>query len=121
MERPSQRAARFIKELSDVSERLAARDIVVGSLHAEYLSFGCWQLIAQKHQEAVRFFWDGRDGYITVESSPIRDSSAPNEWREETVKGFHKGLGEDPLRFPVTKKRGGYCDQSVGSVLSTLP
>jgi hypothetical protein len=99
MERQSQHAARFIRELSDVSERLAERDIVVGSLHAEYSHFGCWQLIARKHYEAVRFFWDGRDGYVTVESSVIRDSSAPNEWREKTVKGFHKGLGEDPLRF----------------------
>ena len=60
---------------------------------------GCWQLIARKHHEAVRFFWDGRDGYITVESSPIRDSSAPNEWKQETAKGFDRVSGDDPLRF----------------------
>lgn len=99
MERQSQHAAKFIKELADLSDRLAAHDIVVGSLHAEYSAFGCWQLIARKHHEAVRFFWDGRDGYLTVEGSPVRDSSAPNEWREETVKGFDRLSGDDPLRF----------------------
>jgi hypothetical protein len=100
MERSSQVAATFIRELSELADRLAARDIVVGSLHAEYSHFGCWQLIAKKHQEAVRFFWDGRDGYITVEGSPIReDHSAPNEWKQETVKGFNNASGDNPLRF----------------------
>ena len=99
MERQSQHAAKFVRKLSDFTERLAARDIVVGSLHAEYSHFGCWQLIARKHDEAVRFFWDGRDGYITVESSPIRDSSAPHKWKQETAKGFDRVSGDDPLRF----------------------
>jgi hypothetical protein len=81
VERSSQHAAKFIRELSELAGRLAERDIVVGSLHAEYSHFGCWQIIARKHHEAVRFFWDGRDGYITVEGSPIRNLSAPNEWK----------------------------------------
>ena len=100
MERSSQIAARFIRELSELADHLAARDIVVRSLHAEHSFFGCWQIIASKHEEAVRFFWDGRDGFITVEGSPIRpDHSAPNEWKKETVKGFDKHSGDSPLRF----------------------
>ena len=99
MERSSQHAAKFIRELSELTDRLATRDIVVGSLHAEYSSFGHWQLIATKHHEAVRFFWDGRDGFLTVEGSPMRDSSAPNEWKEEVVKGFDRVSGDDPVRF----------------------
>jgi len=99
MERSSQSAARFIRELSELAEHLAARDIVVASLHADYTFFGSWQLIAQKHDEAVRFFWDGRDGYITVEGSPIHDHSAPNEWKQETVKGFDRLSGDSPHRF----------------------
>ena len=99
MERASQYAARFIRELSDLADSLAAHDITVSSLHAEYSFFGSWQIIATKHQEAVRFFWDGRDGFITVEGSPIRDHSSPNDWREETVKGFNKAAGENPLKF----------------------
>ena len=66
---------------------------------AEYSFFGSWQIIAEKHHEAVRFYWDGRDGYITVEGSPIRDHSAPNEWKHETAKGFDRLSGDDPLRF----------------------
>jgi hypothetical protein len=99
MERQSLHAAKFIRELSELTDRLAARDIIVGSLHAEYSNFGCWQLIARKHDEAVRFFWDGRDGYLTIQGSPIRDHSAPNEWKEETVKGFDRVSGDDLLRF----------------------
>lgn len=99
MERSSQHSAKFIRELSDLVARLASRDIVIGSLHAEYSSFGSWQLIATKHHEAVRFSWDGRDGYLTVAGSPVPDSSAPRAWREEVVKGFDRIAGEDPLLF----------------------
>jgi hypothetical protein len=99
MERSSQSAAKLIRRLSELAERLAARDIVVASLHADYSLFGSWQLIAEKHHEAIRFFWDGRDSYITTESSPIRQNSAPNEWKHETAKGFDVPSGGDPLRF----------------------
>ena len=106
MERSSQHAAKFIRELSELADRLAARDIVVGSLRAEYSSFAHWQLVATKHNESVRFSWDGRDGFLTVHGSPIRDGSGveggddtPSEWREETMKGFDRVSGDDPLRF----------------------
>jgi hypothetical protein len=102
MEHQSQHAAKFIRNLSELAERLAERDIVVCSLHAEYSHFGSWQLIARKHHEAVRFLWDGRDSCLTVEYSPMRDSSGPNDWREEMVKGFDRVSGDDPLRFVET-------------------
>jgi len=105
MKRASQHAAEFIKELSQLVDRLAARDIVVGSLHAEYSMFGHWQLVAQKHEEAVRFFWDARDGYLTIESSPIRGNSAPNEWTQEQLKGFDRVSGGDPVQFVDTYLR----------------
>ena len=78
---------------------MAARDIVIGSLHTEYSSFGSWQLIAIKHHEAVRFRWDGRDGYLTVAGSPMPDSRTQKEWREEVVKGFDRVAGDDPQLF----------------------
>ena len=39
MERSSQSAAKFIRELSELAERLAARDVVVASLHADYPTY----------------------------------------------------------------------------------
>ena len=99
MERASQSAADFARRLADLAAELAKRDIVVGTLHADWSEFGSWTVIAHKHHEAVRFLWDGRDGYLTVEGSPVRNHSAPNEWREECVKGFDRVSGDDPVGF----------------------
>jgi hypothetical protein len=99
MEHSSQYAARFIRELSELTDCLAARDIVVGSLRADYSAFGGWRLIAQKHQEAVRFTWDGRDGFLTVEGSPMPDDCSPADWKQELVKGFDVISGANPVRF----------------------
>jgi hypothetical protein len=110
MDRPSQNAADFIRKLTEMVYRLAARDIVIASLHADWSSFGCWQLQAQRGAEAVRYaealrgrdpmrapgpevvrvFWDGRDGVLSVEASPTRFCSAPNEWKSECNKGFDR-------------------------------
>jgi hypothetical protein len=99
MERASQSAADFVRQLAELVTELAKRDIVVGTLHADWSAFGSWTVIARKHNEAVRFFWDGRDGFLTVEGSPVRKHSAPNEWREECVKGFDRVSGADPVWF----------------------
>ncbi len=99
MERPSEQAAKFIRKLSDLTDRLAARDVVVGSLRADYAAFGGWVLVTQKHHEAVRFTWDGRDGFLIVEGSPMSDSRTPENWRQELVKGFDRLSGCDPVRF----------------------
>ncbi len=99
MERASKSAADFVRQLAGLASLLAERDIVVGTLHADWSAFGSWTLIAHKHHEAVRFLWDGRDGYLTVEGSRVRNYSAPNEWREECVKGFDRVSGDDPVKF----------------------
>ncbi|SRR6266566_5358731 len=128
MERPSQNAADFVRQLAELTFRLAAKDIVVASLHADWSSFGCWQLLAQKGADAVRYaeglrssnplqavgpevvrvFWDGRDCVLSAQASPTRFCSAPNEWKEEYSKGFEQG-GDDLLRFVedyLTKRFG---------------
>ena len=116
--RSSKSAADFVRQLAELTYRLAAKDIVVSSLHADWSHFGCWQLKAERGSEAeryaeglrstdplravgpevVRVFWDGRDGVLTVEASPTRFCSSPNEWKQECAKGFPSS-GEDALRF----------------------
>jgi hypothetical protein len=118
MERPSQNAADFVRKLAELTYRLAAKDIVVTSLRAEWSAFGSWELQAEKGvdamryaeglrssdptravgPEAVRFFWDGRDGCLSVDASPTRFCSAPNEWKNECNKGFDDG-GDTLLSF----------------------
>jgi len=118
MERSSRNAAAFVRRLAELTDRLAAKDIVVSSLRADWSGFGCWELQAQQGTQAeryragllspdpvravgpevVRVFWDGRDGILTVEASPTRFCSAPNEWSEECVKRFD-GDGGEVLQF----------------------
>jgi hypothetical protein len=118
MERLSQSAADFIHRLADLTNRLASKDIVVCSLRADWSTFGSWELQAQRGEEAeryaqalrgasplqavgpevVRFYWDGRDKYLSVEASPTRFCSSPNEWKKECSKGFDK-TGDDLLAF----------------------
>ncbi len=108
MESISQAAARFNRTLAQLSERLAARDIVASKLHADSSDFGCWELQvelgseAERYSEGVRspdpmraigpevlrFFWDGQDRYLKVEVSPIRPLSAPHEWEQEHAQAF---------------------------------
>ena len=108
MESASEDAAKFNRTVAQLSESLAAHDIVVSRLHADWSSFGSWELHVQRGSEAERYhegirgadpmgaigpevlrcFWDGRDRYLMIEASPTRALSAPNEWREEHAKGF---------------------------------
>jgi hypothetical protein len=116
--RSSKSAADFVRQLAELTYRLAAKDIVVSSLHADWSSFGCWQLQAQRGSDAeryaeglrssnplravgpevVRVFWDGRDHILSVEASPTRFCSAPNEWKRECDKAFD-AAGDGLLRF----------------------
>jgi len=118
MQRPSQSAADFVRQLAELTYRLAAKDIVVSSLHANWSFFGCWELQAQRgadelkyteglcgsdplraiSPEVVHMFWDGRDGILSVKASPTRFCSSPNEWKEEFAKGFDKE-GDGLLNF----------------------
>ena len=108
MQRASEDSARFNRVLAQLSERLAAHDIVVGRLHADWSSFGSWELQVQRGAQAERYrqglhgpdparavgpevfrcFWDGRDRYLMIETSPTRPLTAPNEWLEEHTKAF---------------------------------
>ena len=116
MTRASEDAAKFNRILLQLSDRLAARDIVVSKLHADWADFGCWELEVERGSEvdkyheaaridpgntippdAVRCFWDGRDHYLLIQVSPTRPLSAPNEWRQEHAKGFD--TSEEAVRY----------------------
>jgi hypothetical protein len=109
MQRASEDAAQFNRTLAQLSERLAARDVVVSTLHAHWSDFGSWELQVQRGSEAdryqeaaridpghtippdvVRCIWDGRDQYLMIETSPCRPLSAPNEWRKDHAKAFDR-------------------------------
>jgi hypothetical protein len=117
---PSQCAAAFIRKLTEMVEHLASKEIVVSSLHVD--GSNCWQLQATRGAETVRYeaaissgarrdferdtgpevvrvFWDGRDGLLTIEASPTRLLSAPNEWKLECGKAFDLKARDAILQF----------------------
>lgn len=76
----SQDAARFLRELYRIAERLALRDVVVRSFTADWSGFGSWSIEASKGEsedrrgaaieagdyspvglDVVRVSWDGKD------------------------------------------------------------
>lgn len=111
-------AADFVRRLAELTYRLAAKGIVVSSLHTDWSSFGSWRLQAQRGSDAdryagalksatawsadgpevVRVLWDGRDGILSVDASPTRALSAPNEWKNEYEEQF-KNPRDELLRF----------------------
>lgn len=117
MHRASEHAAEFNQTLAQLAERLATHDIVVSRLHADWSSFGSWELHVERGSEADRYvegiggpdpmraigpevlrcFWDGRDHYLMIETSPTRTLSAPNEWRKEHAQGFDSS--EEAVHF----------------------
>ena len=87
-----------MRELAELTYRLAANDIVVSSLHADWSHFGSWVLETQRGIDALRFCWDGREESLSVDASPTGIYSLPNEWKNECNKGFDNP-DDELLRF----------------------
>lgn len=88
MKSRSQSSANFVAAFSELASRLAVMEICTHTVDIQWGHFGNWALIATKRDEAVRFRYDGRDSFLTVETSPIRDNSSPNEWEQVMIKGM---------------------------------
>lgn len=84
----AQSSARFIEKFSQLAKRLANMGVTTHTADLKWGSFGCFTLMVMKEKEAIRFQYDGRDSFVTVEGSPVREYSYPNEWKELTVKGM---------------------------------
>ena len=94
MKRTSEASAEFVIEFASLAGKLAAIDVVIARLHLEFSIFGCWTMVATKREEAVQLCYDGRDSYITIEVSPIRKHSTPNEWVHVETKGINNRTTE---------------------------
>ena len=108
MEQASVSAANLIKDLASLVQRLAERNIVVSSLHVNWRT-PVWTLVAQQGvatdkyleglrgpnpllavgPDVLRCSWDNRDNLLTVDRSPTRTLSSPNQWRRETSRACY--------------------------------
>lgn len=90
----------FYRELAELTDRVTALHMNVGSLEGYYYLFGSWRIMVFAGCEAVRFFWDGREYEMSVDISPTKKLSAPNEWRRELAAGLHRE-SDSPHQFVV--------------------
>jgi len=81
-------SADFIDKFARLADRIAVFGVAVHSANLRWGSCGSWTLVAVARHEAVRFTYDGRDSFITVEASPAVNHSYPNDWKELLVKGI---------------------------------
>lgn len=79
-------SATFIEKFALLAKRLAAMGFTVDSADLNWGSFGCWTVVVIKQKRALRFSFNGRDSFITVESATIRHNSDLDEWKELLVK-----------------------------------
>jgi|SRR5580765_1151241 len=96
MDGPAQTAAKCLHRLAELSGRLATREIVVTYLQ---VTSSCWELQAQKGHTAARVVLDGIEGYVTLESSPIRSDGRANEWKREGAKAIVMDGGDEIFGF----------------------
>jgi hypothetical protein len=81
----------FVRELTSLAERLAARGYIVAGLEMNYCFFGSWKLEVWKDDKAIRFSYDDRDRDLIVESFSNQEPlSAPNEWKQEHIQSFDR-------------------------------
>ena len=109
-------ADQFIRQLAELTHRLAMKDVMVASLHCDWGSFGSWSLQAQKGTSAdaygdallakrwetkgpnvIRATWDGREQILQIEAAPTPPLSSPGPWRREAEQGFEDS--EAAIRF----------------------
>lgn len=83
----AQSSVRHIEAVLTLAQRLSASDIAIYE-HSYYaLVFGSWTIVAGKRKERVRFSWDGRDGFLTVEQAAFPDSRQRTEWEHVKTDG----------------------------------
>ena len=83
----AQSSVRHIQAVLALAQRLAASDITIYEHNYNKLVFGSWTIVAGKRKERVRFSWDGRDAFLTVEQAGFPDSQQRTEWEHVKTEG----------------------------------
>jgi hypothetical protein len=83
----AQGSLRHIEALFAMAHRLSASEIAVYEHSYHALVFGSWTIVAGERKERVRFTWDGRDGFLTVEQAAFPDSRQQTQWERVRTEG----------------------------------
>jgi hypothetical protein len=83
----AQSSVKHIEAVLAMAQRLASLDIAIYEHSYNALVFGSWTIVAGKRKERVRFSWDGRDGFLTVEQAGFPDSRQHTNWEHVKTEG----------------------------------
>lgn len=97
MHSDAQSSVRHIEAVLAMAQRLSASDIAVYEHSYHALVFGNWTIVAGKRKERVRFSWDGRDAFLTVEQATFPDSRQRTEWEHVKTQGIDVRHHTEPL------------------------
>jgi hypothetical protein len=64
-----------------LSKKLAEIGVRIDHLQLDYGAFGSWNLVATNGKEAMRFIFDGKESYLTAESSPVQHYNGLHKWK----------------------------------------
>lgn len=75
-------SAQFLRQVADFGIRIASKGYIVASLHIDYTFWGSWRLEIWEGELAIRFWWDSRDCFLGISSSPKVGFGGPSQWKE---------------------------------------
>ena len=87
----------FLRELSAFAISLSESGVSIYAAHFDFGTFGSWELQFGSRETRYRLFYDGRDNYLSLSRSQVRQWSAPNDWRDVAA----VGCGESRYRSSI--------------------
>ena len=107
MNSDAQSCANHWNKVVALCSELAPLGVAVYEHSYSYLSFGSWTLILGKRKKMLRFNWDGREGFVTIQEALVPDSRSIKDWKELNIQGIDVRDGDEPfaevLKFARTK------------------
>lgn len=93
-----QMAIQHFERILLLAKYLSSRGISIYEEKFDPLFFGSWYVIVGTRHHRFKFFWDGRDEWLTIEESEFPDSGSRGQWRRIADQAVDARHGEDPFK-----------------------
>ena len=106
-------SAKFLRQFSQLADRLAELDIITIDANLSFGCFGCWSFVARKRFEEVKVSFDGKDEFLCIKTSPIDQHTSARNWttvvQRPCASATAISVAEDIIRrrYPIAPKPPG--------------